>query len=121
MFHENLGNDPWSEVTAGMDSKPSMEARRISPRIVLHFLVMSLKGYPYLDPSFTSWDGFKPAYGVRNVSLGGYPFNSVSNCTSVVPRPVCTNQAVEGFMFAYSPKEGVSSCLIVATLNVERS
>ena len=36
-----------------------------------------------------------------------------------MPRPVCADEGVDGLMFSDSLEEGMSSCLILAALNVE--
>ena len=43
----------------------------------------------------------------------------MSNAPPIVPRPVCADEGVEGLMLSDSLDDCMSSCLVVAALNVE--
>ena len=65
------------------------------------------------------WEILKPADRVRQVGFCRNALDSVSDAPSVVPRPMGTDQTIQGLMFSYSCNEGVSGCLVVAALDVE--
>ena len=51
--------------------------------------------------------------------FGRDSFESMSDTLAVVPRPVRSDEAVQGLMLTYAFNQRMSGCLVVAALHIE--
>ena len=72
-----------------------------------------------LGPKQSKRQGLEPTDGFGDACLGGHSVTAMCQSPSVVPRPVCIDEAVQGLVLTNSSDESMPCCLVVTTLDVE--
>ncbi|OLP85814.1 hypothetical protein AK812_SmicGene33163 [Symbiodinium microadriaticum] len=96
-----------------------LQLLRIHASMRTQYRLSGSKGDLQTVPLHCFGNFFETTQSIRNVRFGGSSFEPMGNPSTIMPRPMCSDETIQWLMFADAFYQGMSGSFIVAALDIE--